>query len=206
MNEVTELVPAGKGKLGVVLDGKTAFVLYKTELRRLGIAEGTVLSEEELKAILKDILYPRAVNRLLYLLGSRDMTRSELYDKLKDGKYPPEVCDMAIKKMEEYGYVNDSSYARRYVECYIERKSVGRIRAELYKKGISRELADEAIADCDSTDRRQDRERLLIKELLEKRHYDPAVKDEREKQKHFAYLFRRGFKSEDIMAVMFDLT
>ncbi len=108
--------------------------------------------------------------------------------------------------MEEYGYVNDASYAHRFVECYMDRKSIGRIRDELHKKGISRELADEAIADCEDADGRRDRERQLIKELLVKRHYDPAVRDDKEKQKHFAYLFRRGFKSEDIAAVMFDLT
>ncbi len=85
MNEVTELIPAGKGKLGVVLDGKTAFVLYKTEIRRLGIEKGTELSEDELKGIISEILYPRAVNRLMYLLSSRDMTRNELYEKLKNG-------------------------------------------------------------------------------------------------------------------------
>ena len=206
MNEVTELIPAGKGKLGVVLDGKTAFVLYKTEIRRLGIEKGTELSEDELKGIISEILYPRAVNRLMYLLSSRDMTRNELYEKLKNGKYPVEVCDKALKKMEEYGYVNDASYAHRFVECYMDRKSIGRIRDELYKKGISRELADEAIAACEDADGRRDRERQLIKELLIKRPYDPAVRDDKEKQKHFAYLFRRGFKSEDIAAVMFDLT
>jgi len=175
-------------------------------VRRLGITKGMELSEDELKGIISDILYPRAVNRLLYLLGSRDMTRSELYEKLKDGKYPREVCDKALTKMEEYGYVDDASYAHRYVECYLDRKSVGRIRAELYKKGISRELADEALADCTDTDECRDRERQLIRELLIKRHYDPALRDDKEKQKHFAYLFRRGFKSEDIAAVMFDLT
>ena len=108
--------------------------------------------------------------------------------------------------MEEYGYVNDASYARRYVECYMNKKSMGRIRTELSRKGIDRELAEAAIAECENTDERRERERQLIRQLLIKRNYDPAGKDDKEKQKQYAYLFRRGFKSEDITAVMFDLT
>ena len=206
MKEVTELIPVGKGRNEVWLDGEFGFVLYRAELSRLDLSVGSCIDEDELERIYTEVLNPRAVNRLLYLLGSRDMTRRELEDKLKSGKYPEAVREYALSKVEEYGYINDASFARRYVDCYRGRKSMGRIRQDLVKHGVPRELIQEAITESEETHPAAESERQLIKVLLEKRHYDANTDDRREKQKHYAYLCRRGFKSEDIAAVMFDLT
>ena len=206
MKEVTDLIPVGKGKSEVWLDGEFAFVLYRAELNRLDIHKGSSVSEAELESIYKDVLCPRAFNRLLYLLGSRDMTRRELEDKLISGKYPKEARDYALGRMEEYGYVNDESYVRRYIECYRGRKSIGYIRQALMKKGIPRELIAEALTESEEQMPAREQERELIKNLLEKRRYDPQEADRKEKQRMYAYLSRRGFKGEDISAVMFDLT
>lgn len=206
VTEVTALIPAGKGRSEVWLDGEFGFVLYRAELSRLDIHSGCTIDNDTLERIYTDVLNPRALNRLLYLLGSRDMTEKELDEKLKKGKYPERVREYAISKLKEYGYVDDESYAIRYAECYRSRKSMGQIRQELLKRGISREQIaraftgiEEAYPDCDS-------ERQLIKSILLKRHYDAASADRKEKQKQYAYLCRKGFKSEDISAAMFDLT
>ena len=206
MKEVTDLIPAGKGRSEVWLDGERSFILYRAELSRLDISPGKILSDEDLQSIYKEVLCPRAINRLLYLLGSRDMTYRELEDKLIAGRYPKEVREYALGRMEEYGYVNDGSYARRYVECYRGRKSMGSIRQALMKKGISRELIAKTFEEAEQKEALSGQERELIKSLLDKKRYDPEAADRKEKQRLYAYLSRRGFKSDEISAVMFDLT
>ena len=74
------------------------------------------------------------------------------------------------------------------------------------KKGIPRELIAEALTESEERMPAREQERELIKNLLEKRRYDPQEADRKEKQRMYANLSRRGFKGEDISAVMFDLT
>lgn len=45
-------------------------------------------------------------------------------------------------------------------------------------------------------------EQLKIRQLLEKKHYEPKECDRKEQQKIYQYLMRRGFKSSDILHVM----
>ena len=206
MKEVTAVIPVGKGRSEVWLDGECAFVLYRGELSRLDIKQGIELDEGVLKSIYDDILYPRAVNRLLYLLGSKDMTAKELEDKLSAGKYPVQVRKAALAKMAEYGYLDDASYARRYTECYIGRWSAKRIRQDLIKKGVDRDIISRAMEESCGGEQSAEQERELIKQLLSKRHYDAKTADRKEKQRHYAYLCRQGFSFDDISAVMFDLT
>lgn len=46
--------------------------------------------------ILKEVLFKRARERVLFLLKSSDKTEQELRRKLKDGGYPKEAADYAI--------------------------------------------------------------------------------------------------------------
>ncbi len=204
MAEVTALNGISKGRVQVELDGEPAFVLYKAEAGRLLIEEGRVLSEAEQEGIFSEILLPRAVKRLLFLLGRKDYTESQLREKLLSGGSPAEVSEKALEAVKGYGYVDDADYVRRYLECYAGRKSRGCMRQQLVQRGISRTIIDEAFAEWEEKEAWQPGdEQELIRELLERRHYDPATADAGEKRRQYAFLARRGFRSSDISAVLF---
>ncbi len=200
---ITGLKRLGKGRYEVYLDGEVAFVLYKGDLARYDLHEGEELTEECRQQIYSETLQKRAVNRILFLLQSRDYTYHELKEKLRQGQYPDEITEGALSEVSAYGYINDANYAERYVECYRDRKSLGKIRQELLRRGIDRETVDDAIGEG----RRQQEasgenpEQMQIRRLLEKRHFDPACTDRKEKDRHYAFLIRRGYSSSDIMAV-----
>ena len=92
---VTGLKRLGKGRYEVSLDGEVAFVLYKGDLARYDLHEGEELSEESRKQIYEETLRKRAVNRILFLLQSRDYTYHELEEKLRQGQYPDEITEDA---------------------------------------------------------------------------------------------------------------
>ena len=87
---VTGLKRLGKGRYEVSLDGEVAFVLYKGDLARYDLHEGEELSEESRKQIYEETLRKRAVNRILFLLQSRDYTYHELEENSSyaDSFYP----------------------------------------------------------------------------------------------------------------------
>ena len=203
MAEITALKKVSKGRVQVELDGEDAFVLYKGEAGRLSIEEGRELSAAETERIFSEILLPRAIKRLLFLLGRKDYTESQLLEKLRTGGYPEEVACRAIEAVKDYGYTGDADYVRRYLSCYGGRKSRGSMRMQLAQRGISRSLIDEAFAEWEEGEADQADEQEMIRELLERRHYDPSTADAGEKRRQYAFLARRGFKGSDISAVLF---
>ena len=87
---ITQIVGISKSRYRIYLDGQFAFILYKGELRQFHIEEDQELSSESYQHIMKQILPKRAKLRSMNLLQSKDYTRKQLEDKLRQGEYP--VC------------------------------------------------------------------------------------------------------------------
>lgn len=198
---VTQITEATKSRYRIYLDGQFAFILYKGEIRQFHIEEGRELSEESYRQIMTQILPHRAKLRSMNLLQSRDYTRHQLEDKLKQGDYPDACIEEALDYVESYGYIDDAGYARDYIEYNLGRKSRIRIETDLMKKGISKDVIRGAYAELENMGVRQD-ERSMIQALLEKRKYCADTADAREKQKMYGYLCRKGFAPEAVMKAL----
>ncbi|MDE7404733.1 MAG: recombination regulator RecX, partial [Lachnospiraceae bacterium] len=141
---VTGIKEITKSRMKIEIDGEFAFVLYKGELRVYGIKENQEISEEVYQKILTEVLSKRAKLRAMNLLKSRAYTSFQLKEKLEAGGYPGKIIDEAIDYVSSFGYVNDSQYTIDFIEYNKERKSKNRIYMDLYKKGIPRNILEEA--------------------------------------------------------------
>lgn len=198
---VTRTEPVNKTKYAVSIDGEFAFVLYKGELRKYGIAEGKELSQEIYQELLENVLPRRAKLRCMNLLKSREYTRWQMEEKLRQGKYPPSVIEEAIAYVESFGYINDEAYARRYVETGMETKSRRRLEDDLRRRGIDRSCIEEAFCTVWEEDGLQNEE-AMIKELLRKKHFDAKQADLKEKRRIQVFLYRKGFSPDKIRKAM----
>ena len=113
---VTEIKAITKTRFQVYLDGESAFVLYKGELRRYHLEKGEELSEEDYEEIRQNIVLKRAKLRAVHLLTDMDRTEYQLKNKLLMGGYPEDIADQAMEYVKSFGYINDREYARRFVE------------------------------------------------------------------------------------------
>lgn len=195
---VTKIETISKTKYRIFLDNKFAFVLYKGELLHYRIKEDEEIDESVYYEIKEKVVIKRAKLRALHLLNDMDRTEGQLREKLKANQYTEDVIDEAMRYVKSFGYINDYNYAKRYIESRKEKKSRKEIYAALCGKGLSRELVEEAMEEC------YDREdsRIAIAELLRKKKYSPETATEKEKQKIFAFLMRKGFPYEDIRQVV----
>ena len=199
--EITKLQWLDKKKCIVYIDYEIAFVLYKGDLRKYDLNEGGEFSEEIVQEIMCQLLPKRAKLRLLHLLEKRDYTELQLRRKLEEGKYPEAVIEEALGYVKDYGYVNDKNYARRYFECYGERKSKGEIRRKLREKGISPAVIAVAIDEwIDAGGGRN--EEGIIEALLIKRHFIERSHERKEWNKQELYLLGKGFDKTSIRRVM----
>ena len=77
---VTSIVPEGRTKYAVAIDGECVFTLYKGELSRYRIREGGELSEEAFVEIMQTLLPKRGEASL-----HESFKEPELYQKAADG-------------------------------------------------------------------------------------------------------------------------
>ena len=203
---VTQLSEISRGRYLVYVEDEIAFVLYRGELRRLGIREGEEIPEESLREIQEEILPKRAVKRAMNLLQKRDYTAAGLREKLRNGDYPETCIEDAVAYVESYGYIDDLRYARDFILYNLDRKSRTRIEQDLQRKGIDRKLTQQVFTELEEEGASQDEE-TMIRALLQKKKYDAKMATRQEKQRMYAFLYRRGFHSEAInRALSLDIT
>ncbi len=198
---VTKMIEVSKVKSKVYIDDEFAFVLYKGELRVHHIKEGQELEEKDYHEILYKILPKRAKLRCMNLLKSREYTEKQLRDKMRQGLYPELVIDEAVAYVKSYHYVDDDKFASQFIAYNISIKSKKRIEADLLRKGIEKQIIQNAYAKLQEEGVASD-EISMIKKLLEKKHFDAAGATSKEKFKIFGFLYRKGFSTENINKII----
>lgn len=195
---VTEIRPVTRQKYLVETDGQPAFILYKGEAARYHIEKDRELSGETYRKILEEVLIKRARLRAMHLLEKGDRTRMDLREKLLKSGYPPEAVEDALAYVESFHYIDDKRYALHYILNQKEKKGRARIKMELSQKGVPPEIIQEAFQETEEdTDARE-----VIRRLLLKKRKASGALEEKEKQKLWGFLMRRGFQSSDISAVL----
>lgn len=193
--------PKGKGKVAVYLNNEFAFVLYKGELAKYGISEGAEVDDEKYDRLMREVLIKRATKRGMNLIKTIDRTESDIRTKLSDNGYPEAAIDAAVDYLKSFKYIDDLRYASEYYRFKINSLSRKVIESKLFEKGIPREIIDEALNGYEEemgVDSHESGITLIIK-LIKKR--CPNGVEEityEEKQKLFAYLYRKGFSVTEI--------
>lgn len=194
---VTKIEALGKGRQRVFLDGEAAFALYRGEISRLGLKEGTEISQGQYDEILRDILLKRARLRCMNLLKSMDQTEWQLRTKLRRGDYPEGVTEEAIAYVKSFHYVDDVRYARNYIESRSRFRSIRQISQELRNKGISSEDIETAFGEAE-----MENEEYAIRKLVEKKHMNLETPTREELRKYYAFFMRKGFSYSAVREVL----
>ena len=135
-----------------------------------------------------------ARDRAIEMLSRRRMSRKELTEKLLQKGEDEDTAAFCADWLEEHGFLNDESYAAAVARHYAGKGfGAGRVRSELSRRGVSRELWDEAVEQMPDSGEKLDR--LIARKLR-----DPE--DRNEVRKLSASLYRRGFSWEEIRAAL----
>ena len=195
---VTEIRPVTKQKYQIEVEGHSPFVLYKGEVFRYHIEKDREISPEIYREIIEEVLTKRAKLRALHLLEQGDRTKKDLEEKLLKNGYPPEAVEAALAYVESFHYIDDKRYALSYIQNQSGRKGRARIQMELRRKGVPQEYIDQAFQEMEEE---TDTE-AVIRELVQKKRRGQGPMDEKEKQKLYGFLLRRGFSTSDILSVL----
>lgn len=169
-----------KSSLGVVTDWR--------------LFSGKDLSEEELSLLRRDSSRALARDLALELISRRLMSRREVKEKLLQKGADEDAADYSVQWLTGHGFLSDESYAAAVARHYAAKGyGAGRVRSELSRRGVERELWDEAVEQMPQTDEK-------LRKLIAARLKDPEDRDQIRKVS--AALFRRGYSWEEIRAAL----
>lgn len=159
------------------------------------LRSGKELTEPELNALRAASERSRCRQRALRIIGARAMSVKELTDRLKETGESPENAEDAAAWLQEMHLLDDAQYAAMCVRHYAAKGyGPGKIRNELYRRGIARELWDEALEELPEQGDRID--------ALLRRKLKSDTPDRAELRKAADYLYRRGFGRDEIHAAL----
>lgn len=156
---------------------------------------GRELSAEEYEALKADAGLAAAKGRALRILGKRSMSRREIADRLVRRGESEETAAETADWLERIGAVNDAEFASLIVRHYAQRGyGPARIRDELYRRGIPRELWEDALSQQPDS---EDSAYALLSSRIDGKNCDRAAL-----KKATDALYRRGFSWDEIKAAV----
>lgn len=194
MRKIEKMEPSRHvhGRFLIWIEGERDPVkVTENEVLSFALYPGCELEEERWQALQKAGSASSARALGARLLGERPRSRRELIRKLQEKGETPEDAEAAADWLEELGVLNDLEYARSILRHY-ERRGYGvqRLRQEFQKRGIPRELWDEALEErSDPADQ--------VAEFINRR-LKGADPDPRSMKQTTDALLRRGFRWEEI--------
>ena len=136
-----------------------------------------------------------ARQRALKILERRDVSRKMLLDKLTEKGISNTDAEEVADWLCGLGVVNDERFAGLVVRHYAAKGyGAGRIRSELYRRGIPREAWDDALQELPEQDEQID--------ALLRRRLRSDTPDRDELRRASDYLYRRGFGRDEIRAAI----
>ena len=191
---IEELKPSKhvEGRWLAVLEDGSILRLGEGEVVDFALYAGRELSEEEADRLRDSIRRNGLKAKAIELLMRKPQSRKELGRKLAEWEASHEEAEAVCDRMEELGYLNEAEYAGRIVQHFAA-KGFGerKLRDELYRRGVPRELWDEALEQIEEEDNACAIDAFLEKKL--KGSHDP-----KDVKRASDALARRGFRWPEI--------
>ncbi len=139
---------------------------------------------------------PKTMGYALRTLSRRRVSTGQMRDLLaRKGALPQEI-DECVARLHQWGYLDDSSYAKDILEYALAECPIGRRRAsfELAKKRFNREVLEEAISAVFGKLTEEELAQQAVQKYLNGRKY--STLEGRERKRLMRWLWRRGFDNE----------
>lgn len=213
MPKITSVEPQKKNphRFNIYLDGQFAFGADEDLVVEHRLVVGKVLDTSDVEKLLFEAEVGKLMERMYRLWNIRPRSEREVRNYLKNLSYKRKVkgqeeiseasVELLINKLKQKGLLSDEEFAKSWVEARRKSKQKGirAIKAELYQKGIDREIIEQVVSEQVTGDS----EAILAQQALEKKlklwKNLPTVEF---KKKAYQFLLRRGFEYEVVKEVI----
>ena len=190
---IEELKPSQrvKGRWLAVMEDGSILRVSEGEVADFALYSGKELTEDEAARLVEATRRTGLKQKAIDLLTRKPQSRRELERKLAEWGAGEEETESICARMEDLGFINDVSYAEQVVRHYTAKGyGVHKVRDELYRRGVPKELWEDAISLAESPEAAID---AFVQKKLAGR-----VPERQDLKKLSDALMRRGFGWEDI--------
>lgn len=167
--------------------------------RMYGLAKGKVIDRPLYQQLKEESEKFMCRRKALDYLSIRNRSTWEIERYLQKKGFGKDPIRETIIFLREAGYINDYDYAVRYINARRSRKTIGKrlLRAELYRRGVDRNIISRALAETGSNIVNADEIYALAVKKAN------TLKSDQNKMRKIMYFLRqRGFGEDDIRAVV----
>jgi regulatory protein len=205
MPTITAITPHVRkpGRFAVHIDGRFDFTLSLEAIERLRLALGTVVDDRMAHAVEREAAVLATYDRALDMLASRARSSAELRRLLVRKGEPADQVNAVVERLVASGLLDDAVFARQFARSKALGAGVSRrrLQQELARKGVARDVSDDAIDEVLAEERIDDStsiERVARKKLRMLSRFDIAT----QRRRLYGFLARRGYDVDDISRVL----
>ncbi|MGI5936780.1 MAG: regulatory protein RecX [Oscillospiraceae bacterium] len=192
---ITELKQTAPERFVAVFDDGRELDTTLSVVADFSLYSGRELTEEEYRQVCNASSLSLAKARALQMIGMRAMSKKELTDRLIRKGESPENAEVCVRWLESLNLLDDAEYAAMLARHYSSKNyGVNRIKNELYRRGVPKELWDEALEQIPDSEEKIHR---LISARLK-----GGTPGRAELKKVTDFLLRRGYTWEEIKSAL----
>ncbi len=154
-----------------------------------------------------DLILERYYNLTLRFLSYRPRSEKEISDylakkALRSQGLTEEIIAKVIEKLKEYKFIDDTAFAKFWVEqrTKFKRKPIRVIEYELKQKGIEENLIEEILSTLDDKDLDLGNAKKLAEKKLD---FYRGLDVRKRREKVMNYLLRKGFSYDTVKKIEF---
>ena len=191
---VTAIKQSSPGRFTVAFDSGETLLSTLDVVTDARLYAGMELDEEAFEELKRSSSKALDRQKALEMLSRRPYSRRELKDKLLRSGKDEQRAEDCVAWLAERGFLDDGEYAGAVARHYTAKGyGTGRVKSELRRRGIGRELMDETLSELPENTEKLDA-------FIARRLDDPSDRDS--VRKLSAALFRRGYSWEEIRAAL----
>lgn len=180
-----------QNRYSIFVDEKYAFSLSEDALLEQKIRVGLEVTPAELQALKDASKIDKAYNLTLAFVARRARSEWELRDYFRRKDIDEEAGDLILGRLKDFGYVNDLSFARSWVDNRRLLKPISRRRLtmELRQKHVADDIVRQVLEEDETSDRD------TLRDLVERKRKQTRYQDD---LKLMQYLVRQGYSYDDV--------
>jgi regulatory protein len=203
MGKITAIVPQKrrKDRFSIFIDEEFAMGLGGSVVADAHLKVGQTVDIVSLKEWALEEDYHEARNYLLRLLARKPYTIADSTRKLSLRGYDAPIIARLIQDFTKRRYLNDAEYAELYVKSRMASRPAGliKIRAELSRKGIAKELIEDVLKDYQSNECQF---ASALQSLAKKKNFSGEKEGKKRRARIYRFLAQRGYSLEIINQVL----
>lgn len=189
-------------RVSIYINNEFAFGLSQIVRYEYNLKTNMTLDDSTIEELKDRDQLEKTKSYALYLLTYGDNTEKTLKDKLLMKGFSEDNIIDAIDYCKSYGYIDDKSYAERFIRDKVNLNKYGskKIKSQLIEKGISKDLIEDVL-DLDGDLEYENAKNLAAKKLSSYKNLDSIVI----KRRLSGFLYRRGYDFSIINKVLREL-